>query len=119
MGQFSKVFRVNSKCLFSPLSTSTVAAVLAHLAVEDSQGKPEEAVAGEDMAGPEGGTPEVAAVEDTPEEGAVGGNPEEGSPAAGAGSTAAEDTPVLGEVADIHMGCSPLAWVCKADRAWA
>jgi hypothetical protein len=26
---------------------------------------------------------------------------------------------VLEEVADIHMGCSPLAWVCKADRAWA
>jgi len=102
-----------------------VAAGLEHLAVEDSQGKPEQAVAGEDMPAPEGGTPEVAAaVEDTPGEGAVGGNPEGGnpeggSPAVGAGSTAAEGTPVLGEVADIHMGCSPLAWVCKADRAWA
>ena len=88
--------------------------------MEDSRGKPEQAVAGEDMPAPEGGTPEVVAVEGSPEEGAVGGNPEEGSPAAGAGSTAAEEgTPVLGEVADIHMGCSPLAWVCKADRAWA
>jgi len=97
-----------------------VAAGLEHLAVEDNQGKPEQAVAGEDKPAPEGGTPEVAAVEDSPEEGAVGGSPEEDSPAVGAGSTAAEEgTPVLGEVADSHMGCSPLAWVCKADRAWA
>ena len=87
--------------------------------MEDIQDKPEQAVAGEDTPAPEGGTPEVAAVEDTPEEGAVGGNPEAGSLAVGAGSTAAEGTPVLGEVADIHMGCSPLAWVCKAGRAWA
>ena len=99
MGQFSKVFRVNSKCLFFPLSTSTVAG-LEHLAVEDSLGKPEQAVAGEDKPVPAEGSPEVGAVE---------GNLEAGSPAVGAGSTAAGGIPVLGEVADIHMGCSPLA----------
>jgi len=118
MGQFSKVFQVNSKCLFSPLSTSTVAG-LEHLAGEDSLGMPEQAAAGEDKPVPEEGSPEVAAVEGSPEVGAVEGNLEAGSPAVGAGSTAAGGIPVLGEVADIHMGCSPLAWVCKADRAWA
>lgn len=86
--------------------------------MEGSQGKPEQAVAGEGKPVPEGGNPEVAAVEDSPV-GAVEDNPELDSPAAGAGSTAAGDTLVLGEVADNHMGCSPLAWVCKADRAWA
>ena len=89
-----------------------------HQAAEDSQGKPEEAVAGEGKPVPEGGSPGVAAEEDSPG-GAVEGNPEPDSPAAGAGSTAAGGTPVLEEVADIHMGCSPLAWVCKAGRAWA
>ena len=89
-----------------------------HQAVGDSQGKPVEAVAGEGKPVPEGGSPGVAAEEDSPG-GAVEGNPEPDSPAAGAGSTAAGGTPVLEEVADIHMGCSPLAWVCKADRAWA
>ena len=86
--------------------------------MEGSQGNPEQAVAGEGKPGLEGGSPEVAVEEDSLE-GAVEGNPEPGSLAVGAGSTAAEGTPVLGEVADIHMGCSPLAWVCKADRAWA
>jgi len=108
MGQFSKVFRVNSKCLFSPLSTSTVAG-LEHLAGEDSLGMPEQAAAGEDKPVPEEGSPEVAAVEGSPEVGAVEGNLEAGSPAVGAGSTAAGGIPVLGEVADIHMGCNPLA----------
>ena len=117
MSRFSKDFWVNSKCLFSQLSTSTVAG-LEHQAVEDIQGKPEEAVAGEDKPVPEGGSPGVAAEEDSPG-GAVAGNPELDSPAAGAGSTAAGGTPVLEEVADIHMGCSPSAWVCKAGRAWA
>jgi len=101
----------------SALSTSTVAG-LEHQAVGDSQGKPEQAVAGEGKPVPEEGSPGVAAEEDSPG-GAVAGNPELDSPAAGAGSTAAGGTPVLEEVADIHMGCSPLAWVCKADRAWA
>ena len=89
-----------------------------HQAEEDSQGKPEQAVAGEGKPVPEEDSPEVAAVEDSPG-GAAEGNQELGSPAVGAGSTAAGGTPVLGEAADIHMGCSPLAWVCKADRAWA
>jgi len=114
MSQFSKV---NSKCLFSPLSTSTVVG-REHQAVEDSQGNPEQAVAGEGKPDPEEDSPEVAAEEDIPEV-AVAGNPEPGTLAVGAGSTAAGDTPVLGEVADIHMGCSPLAWVCKADMARA
>ena len=118
MGQFSKVFQVNSKCLFSPLSTS-IEAGLEHLAVGDSLGMPERAVAGEDKPVPEEGSPGMAAVEGSPEVGAVEGNPEPGNPVVGAGSTAAGGTPVLGEVADIHMGCSPLAWVCKADMAWA
>ena len=113
----SQKFWVNSKCLLSPLSTSTVVGP-EHQAAEDSQGKPEQAVAGEGKPVPEGGSPGVAAEEDSPG-GAVAGNPELDSPAAGAGSTAAGGTPVLEEVADIHMGCSPLAWVCKADRAWA
>ena len=114
MSQFSKV---NSKCLFSPLSTSTVVG-REHQAVEDSQGNPEQAVAGEGKPDPEEDSPEVAAVEDSLG-GAAEGNQEPGSPAVGAGSTAAGGIPVLEEVADIHMGCSPLAWVCKADRAWA
>ena len=74
-----------------------------HPAVVDSQDKLEQAVAGEGKPVPEEGSPEVAAVEDTPV-GAVEDNPEAGNPVVGAGSTAAGGTPVLGEVADIHMG---------------
>lgn len=102
---------------FSPLSTSTVAGQ-EHPAVGDSQDKPEQAVAGEGKPVPEEGSTELAVVEDNPG-GAVEGNPEQDNPAVGAGSTAAGGTPVLEEVADIHMGYSPLAWVCRADRAWA
>ena len=106
--------RVNSQDKVQPtvnaLSISTVAG-LEHLAVEDIQGKQGQAVAGEDMPGLDQDNLVVPAVEGSPEEvagdspeGAVGGSPVEGP-----GSTAAGDIPVLGEVADIHMGYSPLA----------
>ena len=87
--------------------------------MEDSLGSLVQLVAGADKPDPGQGSLGVAAAGGSPGEVAEG-NPEEGTPAVEeAGSTAAEGSPVLGEVADIHRDCNPWAWVCRAGRAWA
>ena len=86
--------------------------------MEDSLGSLVQVVAGEDKPDLGQGNLEEAAAGGSPGEVAEG-NPEEGTPAVEVGSTAAEGSPVLGEVADIHRDCNPWAWVCRAGRAWA
>ena len=89
------------------------------LAVEDSLGSLVQVVAGEDKPDLGQGNLGVAAAGCSPGEVAEG-NPEEGTPAVEeVGSTAAEGSPVLGEVADIHRDCNPWAWECRAGRALA
>ena len=89
------------------------------LAVEDSLGSLVQVVAGEDKPDLGQGNLEEAAAGGSPGE-VAGGNPVEGTPAVEeVGSTAAEGSPVLGEVADIHRDCNPWALVCRAGRAWA
>ena len=78
--------------------------------MEDSLGSLEQVVSGEDKPDLDWGS--LGEV--------VEGNPEEGTPAVEeVGSTAAEGSPVLGEVADIHRDCNPWAWECRAGRALA
>ena len=88
------------------------------LAVEDSLGSLVQVVAEADKPDLGQGNLGVAAEGDSPGE-VAGGNPEEGTPAVEVGSTAAEGSPVLGEVADIHRDCNPWAWECRAGRALA
>ena len=102
---------------FLSKSTSTGAGQ-GRLAVEDSLGSLEQVVAEADKPDPGQGNLGVAAAGGSPGE-VAGGNPEEGTLAVEVGSTVAEGSPVLGEVADIRRDCNPWAWVCRAGRAWA